>query len=210
MLPRNTAMRSQILWPGLAVFALGLIAAAAPSAAQSGPPGITMPRPLAPFNSAAPACRPPPGLEKLLAFSQDTRREFMQGVDQGLAAAAKDRGLQYRLLVADSDAARQAEQVRSLVTAKAGGVVASAVEFGIAWSAPAGGHLVRRLRRHRCRAARDLALECSAISHWKGLGRCGERPHQGNARRQGQGRAVDPGQPGVPRAAFCRVARFAA
>src|SRR6185503_13158598 len=66
--------------------------------------------------------------EKMLAFSQDTRREFMQGVDQGLAAAAKDRGLHYRLLVADSDAARQAEQVRSLVATRAGGVVASAVD----------------------------------------------------------------------------------
>src|SRR4051794_22307735 len=114
MLPGNTAMRPQILWPGLAVFALGLIAAAAPSAAQSRPPGITLPRPLAPLDSAAPACRPPPDLEKMLAFSQDTRREFMQAVDQGLAAAARDRGLQYRLLVADSDAAGQAEHVRSL------------------------------------------------------------------------------------------------
>ena len=56
-----------------------------------------MPKTLAPFDSAAAGCRPPPGLEKVLAFSQDTRREFMQGVDQGLAAAAKDRGLQYRL-----------------------------------------------------------------------------------------------------------------
>jgi ribose transport system substrate-binding protein len=116
------------VWPALAVFALGLIAAAAPSAAQNGPPGITMPRTLAPFDPAAPACRPPPDLEKILAFSQDTGREFMQGVDQGLAAAAKDRGLQYRLLVADSDPARQAEQVRSLVATKAGGVVASAVD----------------------------------------------------------------------------------
>jgi ribose transport system substrate-binding protein len=128
MLPGNTAMRPQIMWSGLAVFVLGLIAAAAPSAAQSGPPGITKPGTLPPFDPAAPACRPPPGLEKMLAFSQDTGREFMQGVDQGLAAAAKDRGLQYRLLAADSDAARQAEQVRSLVAARAGGVVASAVD----------------------------------------------------------------------------------
>jgi ribose transport system substrate-binding protein len=116
------------IWPALPVFALGLIAASAPSAAQSGPSGITMPKTLAPFDPAAPVCRPPPGLEKILAFSQDTRREFMQGVDQGLAAAAKDRGLQYRLLAADSDATRQAEQVRSLVATRAGGVVASAVD----------------------------------------------------------------------------------
>src|SRR4249920_1468884 len=128
MLPGNTAMRRQVAWPGLAIFAIGLIATSAPSSAQNGPPGVTMPKTLAPFDPAAAGCRPPPDLEKVLAFSQDTRREFMQGVDQGLAAAARDRGLQYRLFVADSDAARQADQVRSLVAAKAGAVVASAVD----------------------------------------------------------------------------------
>jgi ribose transport system substrate-binding protein len=128
MLPGNTVRRQQVIWLGLAVLATGLIAASAPAAAQSKPSGMTMPKTLPPFDPAAPACRPPPGLEKTLAFVQDTRREFMQGVDRGLAAAARDRGLQYRLLVADSDAARQAEQVRSLVVEKAGGVVASAVD----------------------------------------------------------------------------------
>ncbi len=121
-------MRRQVIWLGFCILAPGMIATSAPSAAQGGPPGITMPKTLPPFDPAAPACRPPPGLEKVLAFSQDTGREFMQGVHQGLAAAAKDRGLQYRLLAADSDAARQADQVRSLVAAKAGGVVASAVD----------------------------------------------------------------------------------
>jgi ribose transport system substrate-binding protein len=128
MLPGNTVRCRQVIWLGLAVLATGLIAASAPAAAQSKPSGMTMPKTLPPFDPAAPACRPPPGLEKTLAFVQDTRREFMQGVDRGLAAAARDRGLQYRLLVADSDAARQAEQVRSLVVEKAGGVVASAVD----------------------------------------------------------------------------------
>jgi ribose transport system substrate-binding protein len=128
MLPGNTARRRQVIWLGLTVLATGLIAASAPAVAQSKPSGMTMPKTLPPFDPAAPACRPPPGLEKTLAFVQDTRREFMQGVDRGLAAAARDRGLQYRLLVADSDAARQAEQVRSLVVEKAGGVVASAVD----------------------------------------------------------------------------------
>jgi ribose transport system substrate-binding protein len=128
MLPGNTARRRQVIWLGLAVLATGLIAASAPAAAQSKPSGMTMPKTLPPFDPAAPACRPPPGLEKTLAFVQDTRREFMQGVDRGLAAAARDRGLQYRLLIADSDAARQAEQVRSLTVEKTGGVVASAVD----------------------------------------------------------------------------------
>ena len=127
MLPGNT-VRRQVIWLGIAVVALGAIATSAPSAAQNGPPGITMPKTLPPFDPTAAACTPPPGLEKALAFSQDTRREFMQGVNQGLAAAAKDRGLQYRQLVADSDAARQAEDIRSLVAARTGGVVASAVD----------------------------------------------------------------------------------
>jgi ribose transport system substrate-binding protein len=127
MLPGNTIRRLSVV-QGVAVLVWGVVAVSAPSAAQGGPPGITMPRTLPPFDPAAPACKPPPGLEKSLAFSQDTRREFMQGVDRGLAAAAKDRGLQYRVLVADSDAARQAEDVRSLVAAKTGGVVASAVD----------------------------------------------------------------------------------
>ncbi len=128
MLPGNTIERRRIFWPGVAIIALGVVGGFATAAAQSGPSGVTMPKTLPPFNPAAPACRPPPGLEKVLAFSQDTRREFMQGVDRGLAAAAKDRGLPYRLLVADSDAAKQAEHVRSLVAARAGAVVASAVD----------------------------------------------------------------------------------
>lgn len=126
MLRGNTIGRGILL--GVAVVALGMIGTAAPAKAQSGPPGITLPKTLPQFDPAASTCTPPPGLEKSLAFSQDTRREFMQGVDQGLAAAAKDRGLQYRRLVADSDAARQAEDIRSLVADKTGAVVASAVD----------------------------------------------------------------------------------
>jgi len=125
---RGNTVKQRGVWLSLAAVALGVMAMAAPAKAQGAPPGITMPKTLPPFDPAAPACRPPPGLEKALAFSQDTRREFMQGVDQGLQAAAKDRGLQYRRLVADSDAFRQAEDVRSLVAAKTGAVVASAVD----------------------------------------------------------------------------------
>ena len=127
MLPGNT-VRRQVIWRGVAIAALGGIAMSVPANAQSRPPGITMPKTLPPFDPTAAACKPPPGLEKALAFSQDTRREFMQGVHQGLAAAAKDRGLQYRVLIADSDAARQAEDIRALVAARTGGVVASAVD----------------------------------------------------------------------------------
>ncbi|MDP3693685.1 sugar ABC transporter substrate-binding protein [Bradyrhizobium sp.] len=100
---------------------------AAGSIAQDGPAGITTPRVFAPFDAATPRCTPPPGLEKVLTFAQDNQREFMQGVDYGLALAARKRGLEYRRILADNDDARQLEQVRNLSALKVGGVVASPV-----------------------------------------------------------------------------------
>jgi len=99
----------------------------ADSMAQNGPPGITTPTVFAPFDAGAPRCTPPADLQKVLAFAQDNQREFMQGVHHGLALAARKRGLEYRQLLADSDDAKQLEQVRGLAAAKAGGVVASPV-----------------------------------------------------------------------------------
>ena len=64
----------------------------------------------------------------VLAFAQDNQREFMQGVDRGLAIAAKDRGLEYRLAIANNDAAKQVEQLRLFLTSKVGGVVAAPVD----------------------------------------------------------------------------------
>ena len=111
-----------------AVTALGLLGAVAASSAQDGPPGITVPTVLPPFNPQAPRCTAPPGLQKTLAFAQDNEREFMQGVGRGLAAAAKDRGLQYKAEVAANDAARMIEQVQALRAAKVGAVVAAPVD----------------------------------------------------------------------------------
>jgi ribose transport system substrate-binding protein len=95
------------------LLATGLLAGStALSSAQDGAPGITKPTVFAPFNPNAPACTPPPGLSKVLAFAQDNEREFMQGVDRGLAMAAKNRGLEYRNAVANNDAAKMVEQVQ--------------------------------------------------------------------------------------------------
>jgi ribose transport system substrate-binding protein len=52
----------------------------------------------------------------------------MEGVARGLEKAAKDRGLEYRRVLADNNAAKQAEQLRNLLTSKVGGVVASPVD----------------------------------------------------------------------------------
>jgi ribose transport system substrate-binding protein len=96
--------------------------------AQGGPPGITEPTVLPPFNPGAPTCRKPAGLNKVLAFAQDNQREFMEGVARGLEKAAKDRGLEYRRVLAENDASKQAGQLRNLLTSKIGGVVASPVD----------------------------------------------------------------------------------
>jgi ribose transport system substrate-binding protein len=105
-----------------------LVAGVSAASAQDGPPGITTPRVLAPFERTAPACTPPAGLQRVLAFAQDNQREFMNGVSRGLAAAAKDRGLEYRVALAGSDGTKQIEQVRELHSAKVGAMVSSPVD----------------------------------------------------------------------------------
>src|ERR1035441_2775739 len=77
--------------------AIALAGSARQAAAQEGPPRITRPVVLPPFDRRAPACTAPTGLTKLLAFAQDNERNFMQGVAQGLSLAAKNRGLEYQV-----------------------------------------------------------------------------------------------------------------
>lgn len=99
-----------------------------PAFAEDGPAGITTQTVFKPFDPKAPACSPPPGLAKVLAFAQDNEREFMQGVDQGLAKAAKDRGLEYRRALANNDAAKGVEQVQLFLASKIGGLIAAPVD----------------------------------------------------------------------------------
>ncbi|MET0538702.1 MAG: sugar ABC transporter substrate-binding protein [Xanthobacteraceae bacterium] len=114
---------------GRLLLAIWLLAANLGSAtAQSGSQGITAPTVFPPFDPGAAACNKPAGLSRTLAFAQDNRREFMQGVAHGLSLAAKDRGLDYRAAIADNDAVKQIEQLRLLLTSKAGGIVAAPVD----------------------------------------------------------------------------------
>ena len=114
--------------PLAALMAIGLLGSTVSSGAEDGPPGITKPTVFAPFNPKAPACGAPPGLAKVLAFAQDNEREFMQGVDRGLAMAAKDRGLEYRRALANNDAAKMVEQVQLFLSSKVGAVAAAPVD----------------------------------------------------------------------------------
>jgi len=107
----------------LLVVAMGLSVGGA--IAQDGPPGITTPVVFVPFDPDAQACSVPPGLTKTLGYVQENDRAFLEGVNHGLTLAAADRGLDYRRVLADSDASKAAAEVRALVAAKVGAMVAT-------------------------------------------------------------------------------------
>jgi ribose transport system substrate-binding protein len=121
-LPARIFRRIGIVTAGLFVIACGQAMAA------DGPPGITRPVVLPPFDAAAPKCQAPSGLQRVLGFAQDNQREFMQGVARGLAMAAKDRGLEFRLAQADNDAIKMIEQVQGFLNAKVGALVVAPVD----------------------------------------------------------------------------------
>ena len=112
----------------LGYLCLFLALAAVSAGAQSGPAGITQPTIFPPFDRSAPACNPPPGLTRSLGFAQDNEREFMQGVSRGLAAAARDRGLPFKVELASNDLTRRLAQLQEFRAAKVGGIVAAPVD----------------------------------------------------------------------------------
>lgn len=111
-----------------ALSALVLAHAGHAALAQEGLPGIKAPTIFPPYDPGAPTCTPPPDLRRSLAFAQDNQREFMQGVGRGLAAAARDRGLEYSAALANNDANLMIEQVQHLYATKIGAVVAAPVD----------------------------------------------------------------------------------
>jgi ribose transport system substrate-binding protein len=108
--------------------AIALAGGAGLATAQEGPPGITRPIVLPPFDRGAPPCTAPTGLTKILAFAQDNERKFMQGVAEGLSLAAKDRDLEYQVSHANNDPAMMVEQVQHFLSAKVGALVAAPID----------------------------------------------------------------------------------
>ena len=90
--------------------------------------GLTTPQVLPPFDPSAPACDAPPGMRKALGFAPDNSRAFVEGIGYGLAAAARDRGLDYEARVADNDAARQQADIAAFRAAGFGAVVTPPVD----------------------------------------------------------------------------------
>jgi ribose transport system substrate-binding protein len=113
----------------LARVALGALLVGAPLPAADGPGnGLTRPVVLPPFDPNRPSCNMPKGLRRELVFVQDNDREFVQGIGRGLAAAAADRRLAYRVLRADNNAALMARQVNGLVSHRTGSIVVAPID----------------------------------------------------------------------------------
>ena len=90
--------------------------------------GITDPVVFPAFQSTVQSCTRPPGLTRSLRFARDNDREFLNGVSHGLVAAARDRGLDYKEVVAGNNAVRMNEQLREFADAKVGAVIVAPVD----------------------------------------------------------------------------------
>jgi ribose transport system substrate-binding protein len=101
-------------------------AASSPASAQS--EGITVPMVLPAHDASAAACTVPADLNRSLGFAKDNQRAFIEGVGNGLAAAAEDRGLSYSARVADNNPMTQAADVDAFVAGKTGAVIAAPVD----------------------------------------------------------------------------------
>jgi ribose transport system substrate-binding protein len=90
--------------------------------------GLTRPIVLPAFDPSRPSCTRPSGLRRELVFVQDNDREFVQGIGRGLASAAADRGLAYRALRANNNAALMVRQVNGLQANKTGSIVVAPID----------------------------------------------------------------------------------
>lgn len=107
---------------------LTLLLTTAAHAQDNVPLGLTEPVVLAPFVPVKTLCSTPPGLQQSLAFVQDNRREFMEGVGYGLSRAAADSGLAYSNILANDDAALMIEQMEALRADAVGAVVVAPID----------------------------------------------------------------------------------
>jgi ribose transport system substrate-binding protein len=99
-----------------------------PAIGQEGGSGIVQAIELPAFDPNAARCSPPVGLKRSLVFLQDNERDFMKGVSEGLMAAARDRGLDYRVALANNDATKMREQAQAALEGKTGAVVVAPID----------------------------------------------------------------------------------
>lgn len=105
-----------------------LLAIAAPSAAEAKGNGLTRPVVLPAFSQTRQDCAKPRTLRRELVFVQDNEREFVRGIGRGLAIAASDQGLTYRVLNAHNDAALMIRQINGLHAGKTGAIIVAPID----------------------------------------------------------------------------------
>jgi ribose transport system substrate-binding protein len=108
-----------------AIAVIALISVGSPALGQGGPQGIAERKVLLPFKPDQPVCGKPPGLKRELAFVQENEREFLHGVNNGLALAARDRGLAYRQSLAENNVAKAVSEIEGFRAEKVGALVAT-------------------------------------------------------------------------------------
>ena len=106
------------------------------AAQEDGPSGITQPVMLPAFNPNAASCTKPGGLTKTLTYVQENQREFLDGVNQGLKAAARDRDLNYQRVIVENDVPAAVKSIEAFRNDKGGVLIAtssnpSAVSHGL-------------------------------------------------------------------------------
>jgi ribose transport system substrate-binding protein len=92
---------------------------------SDGSAGITQRTAFAAFDPDRHGCNKPVGLTRELAYVQENEREFLQGVNHGLAMAAQDRGLRYLRSVAENDVAKAIADIGAFRAANVGALVAT-------------------------------------------------------------------------------------
>ncbi|MBV9931376.1 MAG: sugar ABC transporter substrate-binding protein [Alphaproteobacteria bacterium] len=105
-----------------------LLAITSTWAARAQGDGLTRPIVLPAFDPNRRSCAKPSGLRKELVFVQDNEREFVQGIGRGLALAASERRLAYRVLRSDNNAALMIRQVNGLHANKTGSIVVAPID----------------------------------------------------------------------------------
>lgn len=112
----------------ITMLAYVLLTASAPSQGQGLPQGLTTPRKFLAYDPNSVGCTAPADRQRVLAFAQDNRRQFMEGISYGLSQAAAQRNLRYEVTIADNDPAKMIEQLNVLSSRNVGAVVVAPVD----------------------------------------------------------------------------------
>lgn len=91
----------------------------------TGGQGIANKTVFAPFNPDPATCQKPLGHSRTLVYVQENQREFLDGVNHGLAMAARDRNLVYRRTIVENDVPKAIQEIEKFEASRAGALIAT-------------------------------------------------------------------------------------